>query len=45
MRILTRSELERVLLSSGWDMGLELSNPKVYYTILNKIQKLNNIKL
>ena len=46
-RELSRNELERVLLNPAWlTLGVgEVNSPKVIYTILNRLEKLNNIKL
>jgi len=48
-RELKRSELEKVLLNPNFIGDIEsissMMNPKVLYTVLNKIQKVNNIKL
>ena len=46
-RVLSRNELERVLLNPAWlDLGVgEVNAPKVIYTILNRVEKLNKIKL
>jgi hypothetical protein len=50
LKELTREELERVLLDEqfigDWEMMSAIKgNPKVMYTVLNKIQKINKIKL
>ena len=46
-RELSREELERVLLNPAWlKLGVgEVNSPKVIYTILNRVEKINNIKL
>lgn len=49
LKELSREELETVLLSSNFigdfDSMNAMKNPKVLYTVLNKIQKHNGIKL
>lgn len=49
LKQLTRSELEEVLLNPNFIGDFEsistMMNPKVLYTVLNKIQKYNKIKL
>jgi hypothetical protein len=49
LKQLTREELEEVLLNKNFIGDFEsissMMNPKVLYTVLNKIQKVNNIKL
>ena len=49
LRELSRVELEKVLLNPNFIGEIEsistMMNPKVLYTVLNKIQKVNKIKL
>ena len=49
LKQLTREELEEVLLNKNFIGDFEsissMMNAKVLYTVLNKIQKVNNIKL
>ncbi len=49
LRKLSRVELEKVLLNPNFIGEIEsistMMNPKVLYTVLNKIQKVNKIKL
>lgn len=46
LKELSREELELILLDGKFvDFGLEVGNPKVFYTILNRIEKINKIKL
>lgn len=50
LKELTRQELEEVLLDEqfigDWETITTIKgNPKVMYTVLNKIQKINKIKL
>ena len=49
LRQLSRVELEKVLLNPNFIGEIEsistMMNPKVLYTVLNKIQKVNKIKL
>ena len=46
LREISREELETILLDGKFiNVGLEAINPKVFYTILGKIQKINKIKL
>lgn len=48
-RQLSRNELEKVLLNPSFigdfDSISRIMNPKVLYTVLNKIQNVNRIKL
>jgi len=46
LREISRKELETILLDGKFiNVGLEAINPKVFYTILGRIQKINKIKL
>jgi hypothetical protein len=49
LRQLSRVELEKVLLNPNFIGEIEsistMMNPRVLYTVLNKIQKVNKIKL
>jgi hypothetical protein len=49
LKELTREELESVLLNESfigdYEIISKMGNPKVLYTVLNKIQRYNNIKL
>ena len=46
LREISREELETILLDGKFiNVGLEAINPKVFYTILGRIQKINKIKL
>jgi hypothetical protein len=49
LKELTREELEEVLLWQNFIGDLEvmntMKNPKVFYTVMNKIEKANGIKL
>ena len=46
LREISREELEYILLDGKFkNIGLEAINPKVFYSILGRIQKINKIKL
>jgi hypothetical protein len=49
LKELSREELEKVLLNKNFIGEFEsissMMNPRVLYTVLNKIEKVNNIKL
>lgn len=49
LKELTREELERFLLNEGFVGDLDLMNtmrsPKVFYTVMNDLQKTNGVKL
>jgi len=48
-KVISRGELERILLNPNFIGDMEsissMMNPRVLYTVLNKIERFNGIKL